>query len=57
MAEETVARKPGYVLKEEQRKVINAFVRGNDVFAVLPTGYASAMDVYLTSWISRWLLL
>ena len=49
MAEETVARKPGYVLKEEQRKVINAFVRGNDVFAVLPTGYASAMDVYLTS--------
>ena len=26
MAEETVARKLGYVLKEEQRKVINAFV-------------------------------
>ena len=34
MAEETVARKLGYVLKEEQRKVINAFVRSNDVFAV-----------------------
>ena len=39
MAEETVSRKLGYVLKEEQRKVINAFVRGNDVFAVLPMGY------------------
>ena len=33
MAEETVTRKLGYVMKEEQRKVI---VRGNDVFAVLP---------------------
>ena len=36
---ETVARKLGYVLKEEQRKVINAFNRGNDMFAVLSTGY------------------
>ena len=36
MAEETVTRKLGYVLKEEQKKVINAFVRGNDVFAILP---------------------
>ena len=34
MAEEIVARKLGYVLKEEHRKVINAFVRGNDVFSV-----------------------
>ena len=39
MVEETVARKLSYVLKEEQRKVINAFVQGNDVFAVLSTGY------------------
>ena len=36
---EAVARKLGYVLKEEQRKVINAFNRGNDMFAVLSTGY------------------
>ena len=43
MAEETVARKLGYVLKEEQRKVINAFVRGNNVFAVLPTGYGKSL--------------
>ena len=51
MAEETVARKLGYVLKEEQRKVINAFGRGNDVFAVLSTGYGnpSAIGVYLSS--------
>ena len=33
MAEETVTRKLGYVLKEQ---VINAFVRGNDVFTILP---------------------
>ena len=43
MAEETVARKLGYGLKEEQRKVINAFFRGNDVFAVLPTGYGKSL--------------
>ena len=51
MAEETIARKLGYVLKEEQRKVINAFVQCNDVFAVLSTGYrkSSAMGVYLSS--------
>ena len=30
------------MLKEEQRKVINAFVRGNDVFAVLSTGYGKS---------------
>ena len=40
---ETVVRKLGYVLKEEQRKVINAFIRGNDVFAVLPTGYGRSL--------------
>ena len=33
---EGVARKLGYLLKEEQRKVINAFIRGNDVLGVLP---------------------
>ena len=42
MAKETVARNLGYVLKEEQRKVINAFSRGNDVFAVLSTWYGKS---------------
>ena len=43
MAEETVAKKLGYVLKDEQRKVINAFVRGNDLFVVLPKGYGKSL--------------
>lgn len=38
-----VARKLGYVLKEEQRKVINAFIHGDDVFAVLPTGFGKSL--------------
>ena len=45
MAEETgarIAHKLGYVLKEEERKVINAFVQGNDVFAVLSMGYGKS---------------
>ena len=49
MAEETVPRKLGYVLKDEQRKVINAFVRGNDVFYQRGMENPSAMDVYLSS--------
>ena len=37
---DSVARSLGYIsLKSEQRAVIKDFVKGNDVFAVLPTGY------------------
>ena len=28
-------------LKDEQRKVVLSFVRGNDVFVSLPTGYGT----------------
>jgi len=30
-------------LKEEQLKVVTAFVKGRDVFAVLPTGYGKSL--------------
>ena len=30
-------------VKPEQREVVNAFVRGNDVFASLPTGYGKSL--------------
>ena len=35
---DVVAKRLGYTLKEEQRKVLCSFV---DVFAVLPTGYSN----------------
>ena len=34
---EKVERRLGFILKEKEREVIAAFVKGNDVFAVLPT--------------------
>ena len=37
-------RKLGYEkLKEHQRRVVQAFTEGNDVFAVLPTGYGKSL--------------
>ena len=39
-----MARSLGYrELKREQRIVINSFVSGNDVFAVLPTGFGKTL--------------
>ena len=43
MVEETAVRKLGYVLKVEQRKVINASIRSNDMFAVLPKWYGKSL--------------
>ena len=40
---EEAARKLGYFLKEEQRRVINAFIHGEDVFAVLLTGFGKSL--------------
>ena len=41
---DSVARSLGYVsLKSEQKAVIKDFVTGNDVFAVLPTGYGKSL--------------
>ena len=42
-ADEEAARKLGYFLKEEQWRVINAFIHGEDVFAVLPTGFGKSL--------------
>ena len=36
-------------LKPEQEKAITAFVRGNDVFVALPTGYSDGHDLFLVS--------
>ena len=40
---EEAARKLGYFLKEEQRRVINSFIHGEDVFAVLLTGFGKCL--------------
>ena len=40
---EKAARNLGYFLKEEQRRVINAFIHGEDVFAVLLTGFGKSL--------------
>ena len=41
---DSVARSLGYIsLKPEQKAVIKDFVTGNDVFAVLPTGYGKSL--------------
>ena len=39
-ATESAAREFGYAhMKSEQLRVVEAFVQGSDVFAILPTGY------------------
>jgi len=41
---DSVAKDLGYsVLKDIQKNVISSFVLGNDVFAVLPTGYGKSL--------------
>jgi len=41
---DSVAKDLGYsVLKGIQKNVISSFVLGNDVFAVLPTGYGKSL--------------
>ena len=40
---EEVCVKLGYNLKDEQRKVILSFVKGEDVFVVLPTGFGKSL--------------
>jgi len=41
---DSVAKDLGYsMLKDIQKNVISSFVLGNDVFAVLPTGYGKSL--------------
>ena len=41
---EQASRLLGYsYLKEEQKKIITEFMRGNDVFGVLPTGFGKSL--------------
>ena len=40
---EKAAKQLGYNLKAEQRLVIRSFVMGEDVFAVLPTGFGKSL--------------
>ena len=40
---EKAAKQLGYVLKAEQRSAIRSFVMGEDVFAVLPTGFGKSL--------------
>lgn len=43
-AARSAARELGYSdLKQEQLRVVEAFVQGRDVFAVLPTGYGKSL--------------
>ena len=43
-AARSAARELGYTdLKQEQLRVVEAFVEGLDVFAVLPTGYGKSL--------------
>lgn len=43
-AARSAARELGYTdLKQEQLRVVEAFVEGRDVFAVLPTGYGKSL--------------
>ena len=37
------ARRLGYQLKKEQYEVISSFICGNDVMAVLPTGFGKTV--------------
>ena len=43
MADESASERLGYVLKEEQRKVVSSFVSSEDVFGILPTGYGKSL--------------
>ena len=44
LVSDCVARSLGYIsLKSEQKAVIKDFIMGNDVFAVLPTGYGKSL--------------
>ena len=38
-----VERRLGFILKEKQREVIAAFIKGNDEFAVLTTGFGKTL--------------
>jgi ATP-dependent DNA helicase RecQ len=38
-----VAKRLGFVLKQEQMAIINAFVQGRDVFGILPTGFGKSL--------------
>ncbi len=40
---DSVARRLGYDLKEEQKAIINSFVQGNNVFGILPTGFGKSL--------------
>ena len=41
--EEVVEERLGYKLKKEQRDVIVSYIKGNDVFAILPTGFGKSL--------------
>ena len=43
MADIIEERHLGFILKEKQREAIATFVKGNDVFAVLPTGFGKTI--------------
>ena len=43
-----------FILKEEQRNVIKAFVDRKDVFAVLPTGSGKSLMYQLAPWSTLW---
>ena len=46
-AAERAARDLGYPhMKSEQLRVVEAFVQGSDVFAILPTGYFTAIYLF-----------
>ena len=40
-----VERRLGFILKEKQMEVIAAFVKENDVFAVLSNGFGKTLSV------------
>ena len=48
-----VERRLWFILKEKQREVIAAFVKGNDVFAVLPTGFGKTLSVSTDNAVNR----
>ena len=43
-----------FILKEEQRNAIKAFVDRKDVFAVLPTGSGKSLMYQLAPWSTLW---
>src|SRR4029434_1352280 len=43
-----------FILKEEQRNAIKAFVDQKDVFAVLPTGFGKSLIYQLAPWSTLW---